>query len=231
MIMFERRQLVLPGDLIAEGNYIAGENVYKVKDKLYAQKIGLIDFNEKKVYVIPLKGRYIPKVGDTVIGQIIDIGVGSWLVDINSPYHAILLASDATGKAFNPKTESLTKILNIGDMVIGKITAFDRTKNPSLTIRGTGLGKISDGIIVDITPTKIPRLIGKKSSMLNTLKEKTGCDIIVGQNGKVLIRGRNLKMVELLVKAIRMVDEQAHTTGLTDRVKAFLSSSIKGEAN
>ncbi|RLI32729.1 RNA-binding protein [Candidatus Bathyarchaeota archaeon] len=228
MIMFEKRQLVLPGDLIAKGDYIAGENVYKVKDKLYAQKIGLIDFDGKKVYIIPLKGRYIPKVGDIVIGQITDIGVGSWIVDINSPYSATLLASDVTGKPFSPKTESLTKILNIGDVIIGKITAFDRTKNPSLTVKGPGLGKVSDGIIVDITPTKIPRLIGKRSSMLNTLKEETGCDIVVGQNGKILIRGKNFKMVELLVKAIRMVDEQAHTTGLTDRVKAFLSSSIKG---
>ncbi len=228
MIMFEKRQLVLPGDLIAKGDYIAGENVYKVKDRLYAQKIGLIDFDGKKVYIIPLKGRYIPKVGDIVIGQITDIGVGSWIVDINSPYSATLLASDVTGKPFSPKTESLTKILNIGDVIIGKITAFDRTKNPSLTVKGPGLGKVSDGIIVDITPTKIPRLIGKRSSMLNTLKEETGCDIVVGQNGKILIRGKNFKMVELLVKAIRMVDEQAHTTGLTDRVKAFLSSSIKG---
>lgn len=227
MIMFEKRQLVLPGDLIAKGDYVAGENVYKIEDRLYAQKIGLIDFEDKKVYVIPLRGRYIPKVGDIVIGEIVDIGVGSWIVDINSPYSATLLASDVTGKPFSPKTGSLTKILNIGDVIIGKITVFDRTRNPSLTINEPNLGKVSDGVIVDMVPTKIPRLIGKRSSMLNTLKEATGCDIVVGQNGKILIRGKNFKMIELLIKAIRMVDEQAHTTGLTDRIKAFLSSSIK----
>lgn len=228
MRMFERRQLVTPGELLAEGDYIAGENTYKEDNKIYSQRLGLVDFDDKKVFVVPLRGKYIPKVGDVVIGQISDVSLNGWSVDINSPYKAILSVSDVTGKAFSPKLDSLTKILGIGEIVIGKITAFDRSRDPTLTIKGSGLGRVSDGLIVNLTPTKVPRLIGRKGSMINILKRETGCEIVVGQNGRILILGKNPKKVELAVKAIKMIEEQAHISGLTDRIKSFLRAG-RGE--
>ena len=161
MRMFERRQLVTPGDLLAEGDYIAGENTYKEGNRIYSQKLGLVDFDDKKVFVVPLRGRYIPKVGDIVVGQVTDVSLNGWSVDINSPYKAVLSVPDVTGKSFSPKLDSLTKILGVGEVVIGKITAFDRTRDPTLTIKGAGLGKVGDGLIVNLTPTKVPRLIGR----------------------------------------------------------------------
>ncbi len=228
MRMFERRQLVTPGDLLAEGDYIAGENTYKEGNRIYSQKLGLVDFDDKKVFVVPLRGRYIPKVGDIVVGQVTDVSLNGWSVDINSPYKAVLSVPDVTGKSFSPKLDSLTKILGVGEVVVGKITAFDRTRDPTLTIKGAGLGKVGDGLIVNLTPTKVPRLIGRKGSMINILKRETGCEIIVGQNGRILIRGRDSKKVELVVEAIRMIEEQAHISGLTDRIKNFLKTG-KGD--
>ncbi|RJX16213.1 RNA-binding protein [Candidatus Bathyarchaeota archaeon] len=230
MRMVEKRQLVVPGDLLAEGDYVAGENTYKEGNRIYSQKIGLVDFDDKKIFVVPLKGRYIPKIGDVVIGQIVDVSLSGWTVDINSPYKAVLGVPEVVGKSFSPKLDSLTKILDVGDVIVGKIVSFDRTKDPTLTIKDKDLGKISDGIIVKLTPTKVPRLIGKKGSMINMIKRETGCEIIVGQNGRIFIRSRNPEKIELVVKAIKMVEEQAHTTGLTDRVKEFLKTE-KGVKN
>lgn len=224
MRMFERRQLVTPGDLLVEGEYVTGENTYREGNKIYSQKLGLVDFDNKKVFVVPLRGKYIPKVGDIVIGKVVDVSLNGWSIDINSPYKAILSIPDVTGKSFSPKLDSLTKILDVGEIIVGKITVFDRTRDPTITVKGAGLGKVSDGLIVDLTPTKVPRLIGRKGSMINILKRETGCEIIVGQNGRVLIRGRDPKKVELIVKAIRIIEEQAHISGLTDRVKNFLKT-------
>ncbi|OYT55374.1 MAG: RNA-binding protein, partial [Candidatus Hecatellales archaeon ex4484_218] len=215
---------------LAEGDYVAGENTYKEGNRIYSQKIGLVDFDDKKIFVVPLKGRYIPKIGDVVIGQIVDVSLSGWTVDINSPYKAVLGVPEVVGKSFSPKLDSLTKILDVGDVIVGKIVSFDRTKDPTLTIKDKDLGKISDGIIVKLTPTKVPRLIGKKGSMINMIKRETGCEIIVGQNGRIFIRSRNPEKIELVVKAIKMVEEQAHTTGLTDRVKEFLKTE-KGVKN
>jgi exosome complex component RRP4 len=226
-LLVEKRQLVVPGEMLAEGDYLAGDNTYEENGKIYSQKLGLVEIKGKKVSVVALRGPYIPKVGDLVIGQIVDVTLGGWLVDINSPYTAILSTAEATGRAFNPKMVALTKILTVGDILIAKVTSFDRTRDPALTIRGQGLGKVGGGVIINLTPTKVPRLIGRKGSMISMIKQLTGCNVIVGQNGRILIRGKDLKMMKLTVEAVRMVEKQAHISGLTDKIRVFLENSRK----
>jgi exosome complex component RRP4 len=221
-LLVERRQLVTPGDVLAEGEYLAGDNTYKDDGRIYAQRLGLAEVKGKRISVVALKGPYIPRIGDLVIGRIVDVTLGGWVVDVNSPYTANLSVSDVVGKPFSPEMISLTKILAIGDIIVAKVVAFDRTRDPAITVKERGLGKVEGGVVIDLTPTKVPRLIGKKGSMINMVKQLTGCEIIAGQNGKVLIKGKNLKMVELAIHSVRMVEEQAHTSGLTDRIRRFI---------
>ncbi len=91
-----------------------------------------------------------------------------------------------------------------------------------LTVREPGFGKITRGQITEITPTKIPRLIGKKGSMITTIKKEVGCQILVGQNGLVLISGKSPEDERLAIVAIRKIEEEAHTSGLTDRVAEMI---------
>lgn len=222
-LIFQKRQLVLPGELLGEGDYSTGENTYRIDKKIYAQRVGLADVDGKTIYIVPLKGPYIPFVDDLVIGQVADVTLNGWLLDIRAPYIGVLTITEVTGRSFNPNMESLTSIYNIGEIIIAKIANFDRTRDPSLTIQGMGLGKVEGGVMVELSPAKIPRLIGRKGSMISMLKQESGADIVAGQNGRVLVRGRNPKQVELLIKAVKMIDREAHTSGLTDRVKAMIA--------
>lgn len=220
---FERRQLVTTGDLLAEGDYIAGENTYREGDKIYASRIGLVEYEDKRVNVVALRAFYTPKIGDTVIGTIVEVGFNGWTVDINSPYLALLRAADVLSRPFKPQRNDLTEVLDVGDLVIAKIVAYDRTHNPQLTVGEPGLGKITRGQIIKITPTKIPRVIGKKGSMISMIKQETGCHIILGHNGILLITGKSLEDEELAVMAIRKIEEESHTTGLTDRISQMIN--------
>ncbi|MGB9713612.1 MAG: exosome complex RNA-binding protein Rrp4 [Candidatus Bathyarchaeales archaeon] len=219
---FERRQLVTPGDLIAEGDYIAGENTYKEDNRIYASRIGLVDYEDKKVNVVALRAFYIPRVGDTVIGTVVEVGFNGWVVDINSPYPALLRASDVLGRPFRPQKDELSQVLDVGDLIVAKIVAYDRTHDPQLTVGEPGLGKITRGEIVKVTPTKIPRVIGRKGSMISMIKQETGCQIILGLNGIVLITGKNLEDEQLAMMAIHKIEEESHTSGLTDRIVQML---------
>ena len=219
---FERRQLVTPGDLIAEGDYIAGENTYKEDNKIYASRIGLVDYEDKKVNVVALRAFYIPRVGDTVIGTVVEVGFNGWVVDINSPYLALLRASDVLGRPFRPQKDELSQVLDVGDLIVAKIVAYDRTHDPQLTVGEPGLGKITRGEIVKVTPTKIPRVIGRKGSMISMIKQETGCQIILGLNGIVLVTGKSLEDEQLAIMAIRKIEEESHTSGLTDRIVQML---------
>jgi exosome complex component RRP4 len=61
-------------------------------------------------------------------------------------------------------------------------------------------------------------VIGKKGSMISMIKQETGCHIILGQNGVILVTGKNPEDEELAIMAIHKIEEEAHTTGLTDRI-------------
>ena len=221
-IFFEKREIVVPGDLLAEGDYIAGENTFKEGKRIYATRVGLVEYADKKVNVVALKSFYIPRVGDLVIGKIVEVGISGWIVDINSPYMALLRASDVIERGFNPRKDDLTAIYDVGDMIIAKIVSYDRTQNPLLTVNEARLGKITRGQIIKITPTKIPRVIGRKGSMINVIKKESGCNVILGQNGLILIMGRSPENERLAVMAIRKIEEESHTSGLTDRIAEML---------
>lgn len=232
-ILLERRQLVTPGDLIAEGEYIAGENTFKEKDKIYAARVGIVEYETKKIDVVALKAFYVPRTGDIIIGTITEVGFNGWTVDINSPYIALLRASDVLSRPFKPQKDDLPQVLDAGDLIVGKIVSYDRTHDPQLTVAEPGLGKITRGQIVKITPTKIPRVIGRKGSMISMIKQETGCNIILGLNGVVLITGKSLEDEQLAMDAILKIEQESHTSGLTDRITQMLKEekSKKEENN
>lgn len=215
---YESRQLVTPGDLLAEGNYIPGDNTYKENNKIYATRVGLVNYEHREIHVTALKAFYVPRVGDTVIGKVAEVGLGGWMVDINAPHLAVLRASDVLDRPFRPQKNDLSSIFDAGDLLIAEIVAYDRTRDPLLTVREPGLGKVTHGLVVEVTPTKIPRLIGRKGSMVNMLKRETECRITIGQNGLVLINGKTLEDEQIAAMAIRKIEKEAHTGGLTDRV-------------
>ncbi|MCD6444684.1 RNA-binding protein [Candidatus Bathyarchaeota archaeon] len=219
------RRIVLPGEFLVEGDYQAGLNVFRQGKRFYSSKIGLLSIDKKVVSVIALHGVYEPKIGDLVIGKVIDVGTFSWTIDIRSPYTAILNASDYFKGRFNPLRNSLRDALAPGDMIIAQIVEFDRTRNPVLTVQGHGLGKITKGMVVELTPSKIPRLIGRKGSMINLLKKEGRCQITIGKNGLIHIVGETVKDEELVAQAIEKIEREAHTTGLTDRIMKFLRRS------
>jgi exosome complex component RRP4 len=221
-MFFEKKQLVTPGELLAEGEYLPGENTYLEGNKVYASRIGLADAENKKVNVVALRAFYVPKTGDIVIGTVIEVGFNGWTVDIKSPYTALLRASDVLSRPFKPQNDELSQVLNSGDLIVAKIASYDRAHDPQLTVSEPGLGKITRGQIMHVTPTKIPRVIGKKGSMISTIKQATGCQIILGVNGVVLVTGKTVADEELAMMAIQKIEAESHTTGLTDRITQLL---------
>jgi exosome complex component RRP4 len=225
---YERKQIVTPGDLLAENDYMAGDNTYKENGKIYATRVGLVDYDNRRVSVVALKAFYIPYIGDLVIGKVTDVTLGVWLIDINAPYPAVLRASDALNRPFKPQRDELSSIFDVGDVVIAEIVAYDRTRDPLLTVSDLGLGKVKRGQIIEVTPTKIPRVIGRQGSMITMLKQETGCQITVGQNGVILVSGKSLEDEQLAIRAIRKIEEEAHTSGLTDRITEMIKNEKRG---
>jgi exosome complex component RRP4 len=224
---FETRDIVVPGDLIYEGKTRTGDNTYRNQGNVYATRVGLVNYLKDRVSVIALEAGFVPLVDDLIIGEVTDIELGQWKVDIGADKDAILTVPDAIDKPFRTYLD-MTRILDIGETIVAKIVDLDRSKTAILSIRGRELGRVHEGFIINITPSKIPRLIGKKGSMINMILRETRCQVTIGQNGRILIRGRNRDDEELVVRVINKVDAEAHTSGLTKRIKEYLKEEKSG---
>ncbi|MGC2387178.1 MAG: exosome complex RNA-binding protein Rrp4 [Nitrososphaeraceae archaeon] len=218
-----KRKYVIPGDKIVDGNFRPLMNVIRIGDSIISTRIGIAEAGRDGIKVIPLSGVYIPRINDIVIGKIVDRSSLSWDVDINSCFSAHLPAQDVFGRDFSPARDDMNRELATGDLITARIIAFDRTRDPMLTVQDRDLGKIPRGESLKISATRVPRLIGKRGSMIQTIEQATQTRVIIGQNGVVVVTGRSQGGIELAVKAIKMVEEEAHTSNLTQRIKVLLN--------
>ena len=222
-ILFKDKDLVVPGDVLAEGmDYLPSGGAIREGDKIVANHLGLVSLDKRFIKVISLTGKYVPRRGDTVIAEVVDMGFSGWYLNIGGPYEASLMMRDVA--EFVERDSDLSQIFNFGDIVIAKVDKVIRYKNINLTTKGPGLRKITGGRIISIIPSKVPRVIGKQGSMVQLIKDQTGCNIIVGQNGRVWIEGKNSEEEFRATEAILKIQEESHTDGLTDKIKAFLEN-------
>ncbi|ABP51483.1 MAG: exosome complex RNA-binding protein Rrp4 [Pyrobaculum arsenaticum] len=215
------RQLIFPGDVIATADKKVEGPVYLDNGRYRSLVVGLVEFREDSVVIVPLEGTYRPKKGDVVVGYVTDVLATGWEVDVRSFMPAYLPVSEALHKHVDLETTPLTTFLNVGDVIVAKVKDVDLTDEYPivLTLREEKVGKVESGTVVDIAPVKIPRVIGKKGTMLNTLLE-LGCDIVVGQNGRIWIKCGDPRDEVFLASLIRKIELESHVMGLTDRVKS-----------
>jgi exosome complex component RRP4 len=218
----EKKRHVIPGEVIVSGPYRAEQNTVLQGDKVLATSIGLSDVHDGSVRVIPLTGGYYPKDDDLVIGKIISHSAMSWEVDINSCYSGMLPATDVFGRDFSSHSDDLSSKLRKGDLIATRIVNSDKTRDPLLTISGRELGKIDYGELVEITPSKVARLIGKRGSMIQMIESATRAQITIGQNGLIVIACEDSDGLLRAINAVELVEEKAHVADLTDRISEML---------
>jgi len=219
-MMTEIREIVIPGEVLGDTKEKrSGYGTFVEDGKIISKFLGIPKVSGNYLSVIPLSGVYIPKREDRVIGFVTEVEKVGWLVDINSPWQAFLPLSEAVDEFIDFKRTDITRFYDVGDVIYAQVSDFKRG-DIQLSMRNPIARKLRDGVTIKITPSKVPRLIGKEGSMINTIKERTGTMIRVGQNGVVWISGEK---VDKAIKAIKMIDEKAHTLGLTDEISKLLS--------
>ncbi len=221
--MNSRKKYVIPGDVITTGPYRPEQNVALVDGKkIVSTAVGVTEIFDDSVRVIPLAGKYIPKINDLVVGMIVSHTSLSWELDINSHYVGFLPASDVFGRDFSAHADELATKLKRGDLVAARIANFDRTRDPLVTISDRDLGKIESGELVKMSPNKVPRLIGKRGSMIQVIESATNAVITIGMNGWIIVACDDTDGLLKAKKAIKMVDDMTLTLNLTEQVKEML---------
>ena len=220
-------QLVVPGELIAEGSYeVHGPFVASGK-RYYAKVLSVVVVEKaKQVRLIPLKRAYIPNEGDLVVGKVIDIGPTFWLVDINSPYTALLLISEISPR-LSPQQKEMSEIFRVGDLIAAKVLSFDFTHDPLLTVKEPKLGRIARGLLVEVAPARVSRVIGKKGQVADYLSETLGVELIVGRNGRVVVIGKSPDDETLAAYVVTRLCEKPYVEDPLEEAKKLVEIAKK----
>ena len=220
------KEISVPGETLAIGmDILPGIGTYRDGENIVANRLGLAMIEGRTIKLIPLSGRYIPKTGDTIICKVIDVGFNGWRLDTNSAYSAMLSMKDATSE-FIARGANLTQYYDLGDHIVCKIVNVTSQKLIDVTMKGPGLRKLKGGRIIEVNPSKVPRIIGKQGSMVLMVKDATKCNISVGQNGLIWIDGEPMNEL-LAIQTIRKIEKESHMSGLTDKIKEHLEKEIK----
>lgn len=194
------REIVTPGDMVSE-KAVREPNTYIYEGKTYSKVLGIKD---EKNQIIPLEGVWNPRVDDSIIGIVSEVKAKVYIIDISYFGRALLIPSKFDNYEFET-----------GDVINAIIKDVEAKK----TIILTEPQKLIGGTILSIKPKKIPRVIGKKSTMIRQIADATGTHIVVGMNGLIWLNGGNLI---LATEALLKIEREAHLSGLTDTIKNFL---------
>lgn len=217
------RVIVVPGELLDSTGMRPGPGTYTEQGRIYAAQLGIKTVRSNQVGVVPLAGQYMPIRGDLVVGKIVDVSASSWLVDINSPYPAPLHVNEVPWRVEFGET---SKFMKVGDVVLLKVVGVDEMKRVQVSMNDHGLRRLTGGMVLEVSPSKVPRVIGKNGSMIQMLKNSTGCRINVGQNGRIWVDGDTDGILRA-IEAIKLIEEEAHNIGLTEKVKQLLEKTSR----
>ena len=212
--------IVLPGEFLDEkkGRKV-GRGAFFEGEKVYAKFLGVPRINEYEVNVLPLSGIYLPNTEDKIVGIISSTELSGWFIDINSPYSAYLPLAEGVDEFVDTQRTDISRFFDVDNIIFCTVSRVTKNKTVQVSMRDYGCRKLLGGIIIKVTPQRIPRIIGREGSMIKLIKQKTGCDIITGQNGVVWLRGENKTKA---IEAILTIEKESHTMGLTEKIEKLL---------
>ncbi len=218
----KKRRVVIPGEVIVSGeDFLPSEGARRQGKDIVANRFGLAEEAGRVIKVIAITGAFVPRRNNVVIGRVTNITFNGWVVDIDSASSGFL-PIDESPRFINKG--DMDQFLAIGEAVAAKIWSVN-TRGIDLTLKGKGLGKLEGGFIFRVSPNRVPRVIGREGSMINLIKEKTSCNITVGQNGWIWVRGTTMEGEIKARKAIEFVTEKVAVEGLTEKMEAWFQEN------
>jgi len=220
----QKRTIVLPSQQIGDiRSKKASYGTYIEKGKIYAVRLGILNERGNEVQVTALKGIYDPIGGDFIIGIVEESLASGWLVNINASSPALLHQNETP---WDIQFGETSKYLNQGDAIMAKVLSIDEQRKMQITLNDRNLYKIKGGLIIEVEPSKVPRIIGTKGSMLSVIKQYIRCRVFVGKNGRIWIDGET-EDIDRVIQVIKKIENEAITFGLTNRIEEMLKKESK----
>jgi exosome complex component RRP4 len=130
---------------------------------LAATVAGAVVRVDRLVSVAAAGGRYVPDVGDVVVGRVTEVGGKRWRVDVGAARDATLalaavrLPGGAARRRTAEDEASMRDLYAEGDPVVGEVQAVHADGAVLLHTRARRYGRARDGLLVRLPPSSVPR--------------------------------------------------------------------------
>lgn len=182
-----RDNLVHCGQLLSFGDDVmSGHGTFPIRDGLAASVSGIKVQYSRLFLVEPYKSKYVPKIGDVVVGRITNVQKARWKVDVNYRMAAILHLNNVNlpgGELRRKGLEdeiAMVKHLSVGDLVSAEVQQIRMRGQVQLHTRNLKYGKLGQGIVVKVPPSLV-------KPQKEYMHELFGVAIIIGCNGVIWI--------------------------------------------
>ena len=203
-----QKKLVVPGELVTTERKKLGNHVFVDQGNVYSDVLGFTYPDSDIASVVPLAGNYLPQRGDIVVGVILDQNHAGYHVDIGSVAVSFV------------RRDISRQDVKVGTVLSARVMDVDEMNEADLDDVRLMFG----GSVMQVSPVKIPRIIGKQGSMLHVLKDGTESIIVAGRNGRIWMKNGNTALAK---KAIRKIEEIAHLSNVTQTIETYLQKENK----
>jgi exosome complex component RRP4 len=161
---------------------------------------GTVLKTNKLLSVIPLRARYLPEIGDLVVGRIVEVQTRRWRVDIAAPLLANLQLSAINLPGGMLRRRTAVDELNIrtffqeGDLLVAEVQQVLGDGTASLHTRSLKYGKLKNGYFMTVSGTGGSGGRGggiarsrRQVFTLNTTGGGDDVDVYLGVNGYIYI--------------------------------------------
>ena len=144
-------KVIFPGESIQVETKKIGPGFLQVEDKLKAIKCGIVEQLNSTVYVENKQKRYLPQLGEPVVGVIVSKNMEFYRVEFGGPFFARLDTCAFEGASRRNKPN-----LAVGTLIHGRISHANRDMEPEVECMGIsgkaeGFGDLKDGQLVVVS--------------------------------------------------------------------------------
>ncbi|KAF8319753.1 exosome complex exonuclease RRP40 [Clavulina sp. PMI_390] len=188
----------------------SGSSPSSSNDPIIATRSGILNSSEngKRWWVEKNTTRYVPSVGESVIGVIVARHAEGFRVDLGSAHHASLdaLAFEGASKRNKPA-------LKVGSLVYCRVSLANRDMEPEVecvdptTHKAEGYGELKSGFMVNCSLGLARSFISQAHPLLPKLGARFPFEIAIGMNGRVWFKAPDTPHTILFSRAVEWADD------------------------
>lgn len=223
--------VVMPGEpIVTESGFLRGHGTYvdeAVDQRLITSVCGVVERVNKLVCARPMRGRYVPEVGDVVVGRVAEVGQGRWRVDVGGRSDATLMLSavNLPGGVQRKRTYedelNMRSYLQESDVISAEVQAVGGDGVAQLHTRSARYGKLLQGTFLEVPPALVRRC---KSHFFSC---DFGVSFIFGTNGYVWVYPSTADSVVAAAASSPDAATAAAATALTPAAPVAVTAEVR----